>query len=73
MFITQDTEKIELIREQQWIPVSEKPPKDGQGILATIKDARYGNPVIIRHYDAEVEEDLIIAWMPLPLPYKEGE
>ena len=55
---------------QQWIPCSERLPEDGQEILATIKDTRYKNPVIIRHYNPELEEKLLLAWMPLPSPYK---
>ena len=56
-----------------WIPCSEKLPQYGEAILATITDDRYNNPVIIRHYEPELEEKLLVAWMPLPLPYTEGE
>lgn len=67
---------IESLKEKKtgaWIPVSDALPKDGQPILATIKDRRYNNPVIIRNYDSELEEKLLIAWMPLPLAYKVGD
>ena len=55
----------------QWIPVSERLPKVGEGILATITDDSYKNPVIIRHYEPELEEKILVAWMPLPKPYTE--
>ena len=57
----------------QWIPVSERLPKVGEEILATITDDSYKNPVIIRYYDPELEEKLLVAWMPLPSPYPEEE
>lgn len=64
------TEAIEALKAETWIPCSERMPEDGQEILATITDASYKNPVIIRHYDPESEEKILLAWMPLPEPYE---
>lgn len=36
MLITPDTEKIELIREQQWIPCSERLPEEDKNVLVTV-------------------------------------
>lgn len=52
--------------EQRWIPVSERLPEKGF-ILVTYKDGDVDllqQPTAYRRYD-------IIAWMPLPEPYKE--
>lgn len=66
----------------QWIPVSERLPDDGELVLLTfegsekvdmetaIYDVKYGFATTQRWY---VEFNEIIAWMPLPEPYKVGE
>ena len=81
MFVTSDTEKIELIREQQWIPCSERLPKDDDWQIVTILDERGDTPYRYSDFgwylnraecwiiDAEQRTD-VIAWMPLPEPYK---
>lgn len=56
--------------EQQWIPCSEKLPEVGQEVLRTIKF--YDRPFVdIGLYDTN--DGRILAWMPLPEPWKERE
>lgn len=54
-----------------WIPVVERLPEDGKEVLCT--DGKY---IYLVEYDADLdaafgEADGIIAWQPLPEPYKE--
>lgn len=54
-----------------WIPVGERLPEDGKEVLCT--DGKY---IYLVEYDADLdaafgEADGIIAWQPLPKPYKE--
>ena len=67
----------------EWIPYPERLPEERQVVLVTlnptvIKDATH--PVIIARYTTEKDSwihtipDAVLAWMPLPEPYKkEGE
>ena len=59
-------------RTGRWIPCSERLPEERQEILATTTDNAWGDVVIIRNYFKEMHKS-VIAWMPLPEPYKEGE
>ena len=63
--------------KQEWIPCSERPPSDEEGVMAWVES---GNEARIAccNYAHEVWFDVImnvkvspIAWMPLPEPYKE--
>lgn len=78
-------EILQAIEDQptisQWIPVSERLPDDGELVLLTfegskkvdmetaIYDAKHGFAMSERF----VGLDEIIAWMPLPEPYKESD
>lgn len=57
-------------REQDWIPVEERLPEDGDTVLCS--DGEY---VYLVEYDADLDAkfgdmDNIIAWQPLPEPYR---
>ena len=58
-----------------WIPCSERLPKQNEEVLATI--LLKGKPmVLIINYDHTWLDDglsKLIAWMPLPAPFKEGD
>ena len=55
--------------DKLWIPVTERLPEEGQSILATVTDNAWGDVVILRKYYKEMHKS-VIAWMPLPEPYK---
>ena len=80
---------IEALQEQErkWIPVTEKLPENGCGVLVTVNGkhnniifvnaleiAEYRNTEgwIIEGYLDWLDPD-VIAWQPLPEPYKESE
>lgn len=63
---------ISALAEQRWIPCEERLPEEGQEILATTTDNAWGDVVIIRTYYKEMHKS-VIAWMPLPETYREGE
>ena len=49
----------------EWIPIKDKLPKPYEHYLFTTKE---GN-VIYHHWDGQISK--YIAWMPLPIAYKE--
>lgn len=82
---------FEIIEEQPqvggWIPVSERLPEEGYGVLATVNGKHNNTTFIdaleIAEYDSDegwiIEGYLdwinpdVTAWQPLPEPYKERE
>lgn len=68
--------------EQRWIPVSERLPKEGERVLATVN---FDDPFVCeidywedaRKAESDMEQmnfmESITAWMPMPDPYKEEE
>lgn len=79
-------EWINILGKTQWIPVSERLPKPGEYIGNVVKyylvQNEYGDMLVARYTHSEYWEqiyqflpvgDKIVAWMPLPEPYKESE
>lgn len=74
---------IHALKETQWIPVSKRLPKkpeiDGDSDGYIVQTRRVAQPFIgywdgREWTDEEVDVvDEVIAWMPLPEPYREGE
>ena len=54
----------------RWIPVSERLPEYGTQVLAIHKDGDYEINHVIDEEDGEWFLNGVIAWMPLPEPYK---
>jgi len=69
-------EELKSLREKsKWIPCSERLPENAMNVIAqfsdgTVTELRYaGNGIFEGIY--EYSTRVIIAWMPLPEPYKE--
>lgn len=61
-------------RPQEWIPCSERLPKDWEHVLVCTT-VTYTTPIFVDWYVDEIgswanEGDSVIAWMPLPEPWK---
>ncbi len=65
--------------KNEWIPLTKRPPEDGERVLIT-----YDKNVIRATWDEmrgyfydtsamALDRDFVSAWMPLPEPYKEEE
>lgn len=65
---------IHALEENKWIPCSERMPEDNTDVIVyfysgTVTEMRYwGNGIFQGIY--EHTEKTIVAWMPLPEPYK---
>ena len=66
---------IHALKESRWIPCSEKLPEDNTDVIVcfcsgTVTEMRYwGNGIFQGIYEHTAKT--IVAWMPLPEPYKE--
>lgn len=69
-------EEVGELGNPRWIPCSERLPENAMNVIAqfssgTVTELRYaGNGIFEGIY--EYSTRVIIAWMPLPEPYKEG-
>ena len=65
---------IHALKETQWIPCSERLPEDNTDVIVcfysgTVTEMRYwGNGICQGIYEHTTK--VIVAWMPLPEPYK---
>ena len=59
--------------QPRWIPVSERQPKKMGAYMTTVYYGKYGIASGQRYYYGQNlwNDDCVIAWMPLPEPYKE--
>ena len=67
-------ETVEAEREEhRWIPVTESLPEKEGAYIVTVRDI-FGNGYVTREwfYGNEWSYSYVVAWMPLPKPYKEG-
>ena len=67
-FLTALEMAIQALEQTQWIPVSEMPKEDGLYLVYTEEQ-----PFVCPFEDGEFFIDDVIAWMPLPKPYKPQE
>ena len=85
-YLKKELETLALEQEPKWIPVSERLPKPGEYVGDVAKyylaQNEYGDMLVARYTHSEYWEqiyqlrsigDEIIAWMPLPEPYKEDK
>lgn len=72
-------EEMEIVSEVEaeygngWIPCSERLPREGQTVLASINSSNAIHKIILAPYEESLDywyDGTIIAWMPLPAPYK---
>ena len=70
------------LEQTRWIPCSERLPEEGECYLVTTKwKGSYSGDVYVEIDMAEYKKkqkewdysDIVVAWMPLPQPYKEGD
>ena len=66
----QDEVRKALENIPHWIPVTERLPEYGLGVLTYNRDEEFEINHIIDDEDGEWFYDGVIAWMPLPEPYK---
>lgn len=73
--IIENEKDMRVMLQPQWIPVTERLPKEGQNCLVCI-DGVIGIDVYLGHggaYDWECRVSHYDAWMPLPEAYKGGQ
>lgn len=79
--IRQAVEEVKENAKQQWIPVAECLPEDGERVLTTIETERRGKKVRSGTYFKgyfnndngdtwHVKDKEVLAWMPLPEPWR---
>jgi hypothetical protein len=59
--------------DQQWVLCSTKLPEYGEAVLTCMVDGDYNINHIIDEDNGEWFYDGVLAWMPLPQPYKGGQ
>lgn len=68
------TELEYLLAERRWIPVSERlPEKYGDYLVSTSNGWVVTDYYASYGWDDNSDKDYVVAWMPLPEPYKGGD
>ena len=70
---------MRMLKSMQWIPCSERLPEES-GLYIVTNVGRWVEPVGTRYYNIRADGSFwsglpgntVVAWMPLPEPYKEG-
>lgn len=77
-----DTDLIEALRmgikaleQTEWIPVTERLPELGQMVLVTYADGdvETNERMTLKNLEVWKYGGNVVAWMPLPIPYKGDE
>lgn len=63
-------EQLPSAQSQRWIPVTERLPEYGTGVVTINKDDEYEINHVIDEEDGEWFFDGAVAWMPLPEVFK---
>lgn len=67
------------VENNDWIPVSERPPEENDYYLITVKELNYGEHVTMSFFNkydmrgwqhVHMANKKVTAWQPLPGPYK---
>ena len=78
-------EWIDILLKSQWIPCSERLPTEADGALLVTLDldgyrairtgiySEFSNRWFVGDMSAFCPNELVVAWMPLPEPYKAGD
>lgn len=64
---------IIALEKTRWIPISERPPEEIGTYMTTVDYGKHGLATGQRYYHGKGlgwEDDCVIAWQPLPQPYK---
>ena len=73
------TEALEQQQKEKWVPVTERLPEESDTYFVTVHDEDLGFTTAFAYYlehenrwslDDEWIDGPVIAWMPLPEPYK---
>lgn len=68
--IADELRKLPPAQPMRWIPCSERLPEYGQNVLVCYKDGSMGINHVIDEYYEEWFIYWVLAWMPLPEPWK---
>lgn len=80
LWVLEKIGELPAIQPERWIPCSERLPEES-GLYIVTNVGRWVEPVGTRYYNIRADGgfwsghpgDKVLAWMPLPEPYKEAE
>lgn len=71
--IESELRKLPSVNPQKWIPCKERLPEEYQRVMVTICKSGYYVDVLTYWSDSDIWKLYVVAWMPLPEPWKEGD